>query len=137
NWFHVNLRKLVAIGLAVALPLASINMEQRPFDSGWFNQPFHWLAGGVQQTFFLFSEGIRSTTAEYLNLINIKSESRRVQEEINELRARLKLFEELERENARLSGLLDFKARTKMNLVAAKVISRDLLTDHSTIRIDK
>lgn len=119
------------------LPLLSLNMEQKPFDSSWFNQPFHWLAGGVQQAFFLFTEGIRGTTAEYLNLINIKSENHKLLDEVSQLRARLQAFDELERENGRLNSLLDFKSHTKMDLVAAKVISRDLLTDHSTIRINK
>lgn len=112
-------------------------MEQKPFDSGWFNQPFHWLAGGVQQAFYLFTEGIRGTTAEYLNLVNIKGENHKLLSEVNQLRARLQVFDELERENGRLNALLDFKSHTKMELVAARVISRDLLTDHSTIRINK
>lgn len=115
----------------------SLNMEQRPFDSSWFNQPFQWVAGGVQGSLFRFIDTVRGTTAEYLNLINIKSENRRLQEETNQLRARLQLFEELERENSRLNGLLDFKSRTKMEMVAARVISRDLFTDHATIRINK
>ncbi len=137
NWLAINFRRIFSIGLAVVLPLLSLNMEQRPFDSSWFNQPFQWVAGGVQQTFFFFSEGVRGTTAEYLNLLNIKSENKKLLEETNQLRARMQVFEELERENSRLNGLIDFKTRTKMDLVGARVISRDLLTDHSTIRINK
>lgn len=137
SWFHLNFRKVAALLMAFSLPLLSLNLEQRPAKSAWFDQPFHWLAGGIQQGFFLFSDGVRGTTSEYLNLLSIKGENRRLTDEINGLRARHQLFEELQRENARLSELLDFRARSRMQLVAARVISRDLLTDHSTIRINK
>ena len=42
---------------------------------------------------------------------------------------------ELKMENERLNELLKFKAKTKMDLLAAKVIGTDLVPDHSTITI--
>jgi rod shape-determining protein MreC len=44
---------------------------------------------------------------------------------------------ELSNENDRLRTLLDFKSNTKMNLVAAQVIGRDLVLDHNTVTINK
>lgn len=137
NWFHFRWRNLLLFGLGVLLPLLSINMEQRPFDTGWYNQPLQWVAGLSQHGLFFFSDGIRGTTSEYLNLLNIKTENKKLQSEIKDLKARMLLFDELELENLRLNNLLDFKGKTKMDMVAAKVISRDLLTDHSTLRINK
>lgn len=137
NWFQVNLRKLMWLSLGLLLPLLSLNMQRRPLENSWYDQPFQFLAGGLQNVFFGFADGIRGTTSEYMNLLNIKVENTRLHSENEELRTRLQLFEELQKENTRLSGLLDFKAKTKMELTAAKVISRDILSDHSTLRINK
>ncbi|PWU22311.1 MAG: rod shape-determining protein MreC [Bdellovibrio sp.] len=137
NRFHLNLRKVLAYGFAIFFPLLSLNMQHTPFDSGWFNQPLQWAAAGVQQAFYLFSEGVRGTTSEYVNLLNIKSEISHLQEENQQLRARLSVLDDVQKENQRLNALLDFRSRTKMELVAARVISRDLFSDHSTIRINK
>lgn len=137
NWFHLNLRKLMWMGLALLLPLLSLNVQRKTFESNWYDQPFQLLAGGVQNIFFNFSDGIRGTTSEYLNLIAIKRENQSLKKANAELLARLQLFDELEKENTRLLGLLDFKGKSKMSLEAAQVIGRDLLADHSTIRINK
>lgn len=137
NWFHFKWRNLFLFGLGVILPLMSLNMEQKPGDSGWYNQPLQWMAGLSQHGLFFFSDGVRGTASEYLNLLNIKAENRKLANEVKELKARMLLYDELELENLRLNNLLDFKAQTKMELIAAKVISRDLLTDHSTVRINK
>lgn len=137
NWFQLNLRKLMWFGLALMLPLLSLNMQRKAFESAWYDQPFHLLVGGVQNLFFMFSDGVRGTTAEYLNLLDIKAENARLKRENAELLTRLTQYDELAKENARLAGLLDFRGKTKMELVAAEVVSRDLLADHSTVRINK
>lgn len=137
NWFQLNLRKLMWLGLAFMLPLLSLNMQRKPFESSWYEQPFQLLGGSVQMLFFAFSDGVRGTTSEYLNLLNIKGENAQLLKENAELLTRLQLYEELQKENSRLSALLDFRDKTKMELLAAQVISRDLLADHSTLRINK
>jgi rod shape-determining protein MreC len=91
----------------------------------------------TQNGFYSFSDGVRSTTALYLNLINIKRDSQKLSDENRELRTRLEAMAELQKENDRLNDLLGFKAKTKMDLVAAKVMSKDLVSDHNTLRINK
>lgn len=119
------------------LPLASINMQQTPVTDGWYNRPFSWLAGLTQNSFFSFSDGVRSTTKMYLNLIDIKRDNLRLKSENSELLARLDMMTELQNENGRLNSLLEFKNRTKMELVAARIMSKDLVPDHHTIQINK
>lgn len=137
NWFQLNLRKLMWMGLALMLPLLSLNMQRKAFESTWYDQPFQLLVGGVQNLFFIFSDGVRGTTSEYVNLLNIKSEIQNLKKNNAELLARMTLYEELQKENARLSALLEFKEKTKMELIGAQVVSHDLLADHSTLRINK
>lgn len=125
------------IGIVLALPLISINMQQRPQESHWLTTPFSLLASGVSETFFGFSHGVKSTTSMYIDLINIKKDSEHLQSQNNELNSRLQKMNELLVENERLRGLLNFKGQTKMNLVGAQVIGRDLVIDHNTITINK
>lgn len=125
------------IGIVLALPLISINMQQRPQESHWLSKPFTLLGSAVSETFYGFSHGVKGTTAMYLDLINIKKQSEALQSHNNELQARLEKMNELLIENDRLRGLLTFKDQTKMNLMAAEVIGRDLVIDHSTITINK
>lgn len=137
NFLNVDLKKIVFFLLIIALPLLSINMEQKSREGQWFAEPFDFLASGVQQGFDSFSRGIRETTALYVNLIGIKKENSALKNQNNELATRLESQKELQRENDRLRALLSFKESTKMELVAAQIIGRDLVPDHSTLTINK
>ncbi len=112
-------------------------MQQNPLARGWYDRPFSFIASVAQTGFFSFGDGVRSTTSMYLNLINIKKENQRLRDENQQLLARLEVQSELTKENERLSLLLDFKAKSKMELVSARIMSKDLVSDHSTIQINK
>jgi len=91
----------------------------------------------TQEAFFNFSTGIVDTTKLYLDLINIKKENQNLREQNNEIKTMLNRFADLEMENQRLRQLLDFRSQTKMTLIAAKVVGRDLVADHGTVTINK
>ena len=137
NFFNFDLKKLVMIGIVLALPLVSINMQQNPQGSTWLSKPFTLLSSSISETFFSFSHGVKDTTAMYINLIDIKKNSETLQSHNNELQARLGKMDELSLENERLRSLLSFKEQTKMSLMAAQIIGRDLVLDHSTVTINK
>ena len=104
---------------------------------GWYDRPFSFLASITQSGFFTFSDGVRANTALYLDLINIKKENQNLRQINQELLSRLEAHNELQKENDRLNQLLDFKSKTKMELVGARVMSKDLVSDHNTIQINK
>lgn len=137
NFLNFNLKKILSFLFVLSLPLASINMQRKPGAQGWYDQPFSFIASVTQSAFFTFSDGVRSNTQLYLDLINIKKENLRLKSENNELLARLEAQGELVKENERLNSLLEFKNHTKMELVAARVMSKDLVSDHNTIQINK
>lgn len=137
NFFNFDFKKLVMIGIVLALPLISINMQQKTQESNWLSTPFTLLGSAVTEGFYGFSHGVKDTTAMYIDLINIKKNNRDLKSSNNELQTRLEKMNELLIENDRLRGLLAFKDQTNMNLVAAEVIGRDLVTDHNTITINK
>jgi rod shape-determining protein MreC len=69
--------------------------------------------------------------------MGIKKQNLALQKENEELRAKLGALAELTLENERLNKLLDFKQGTAMELLAAKVIARDISPDHYSIRINR
>lgn len=137
NFLNFNIKKAFILLLIIVLPLISINMEQKNTQVPWFNQPFTFLAQSVQNLFFGLSHGVKSTTAEYINIINVKTKIKDLQKENDELKTRLNLFTENQNELERLRTLLDFQKNTKMELIPAQVIGRNLVTDHNTITINK
>lgn len=137
NFLNFNFKKAFVLLLVLSLPLISINMEQKKIQNSWFTQPFSFVAQSIQNFFSGLSQGVRSTTAEYINLINIKSENARVLKENEELKTRLNQFSENQNELERLRTLLDFQSNTKMELIPGQVIGRDLVVDHKTITINK
>ena len=137
NFLNLNWRKLALIIMAGLLPLITINVEQKGREADWIKQPFHLLAGFTEDLFYGFSHGVKSTTGYYVNLLNIKTTNQNLLSENAELKTRLDLFKELELENDRLRELLQFKQKSKMELIAASVVGRDLVPDHKTLTINK
>jgi rod shape-determining protein MreC len=137
NWLNFNFKKALILLVAVLLPLISLNNEYRPVGNTWYNQPFTFLGSLVEESFFSFSDNIRTSTRMYLNLVNIKKQNQDLKETNHKLQAELQKTLELESENSRLRKLLDLKSTSKMELVTSEVISRDLLSDHETLVINK
>ncbi len=137
NFLNLNFKQFLLLAAAIALPLLSINVEQSKSDQHWLNKPFDLLVEGIEYAFFSFSHGVRGTTAEYLNLLNIKGQNADLKMKNSELNLRLTQLTEIQAENERMRRLLDFKENSQMRLVAAQIMGGDLLEDHRTITINK
>lgn len=137
NFFAFDLRKALIVLIVIALPLLSINMKRSPGEDPWYKKPFSATVSVLQGGYSSFTSGVRGTTSMYLKLIGIKKQNVALQKENEELRAQLGAMTELKLENERLTKLLDFKQNTSMQLLGAKVIARDLSTDHYSIRINR
>jgi rod shape-determining protein MreC len=137
NWLNFDLRKAITTAILIVLPLISINTQQSPSRTGWYDKPFSFISGLIENGFFSFSDGVRGTTKMYLDLIDLKVESKNLKIENQSLKAQILAMDELRKENERLSQLLAFKHKAKMELISARVMSKDLFSDHQTLRIDK
>lgn len=137
NFFAFDIRKLLIVIAVIALPILSINMKRNPGEEPWYRRPFTWFVAASQGGYSSFTSGVRGTTSMYLNLVGIKKDNQQLLRENQELRAQLAASSELKLENERLNQLLEFKLNTKMELLAAKVIARDLSPDHESIRINR
>ena len=137
NWFNFDLRKTFWLAVVILVPLVSINTQKTPYDTGWYNRPFYFLAASFESGFFSFADSVRGTVRLYVQLIGIKKENQDLKSLTQLLQTRLQTFEELQRENERLQKLVEFRTSHKMDLIAAQIMSRDLLEDHASIQINK
>ena len=119
------------------IPLLSVNLQKDSKDGPWLFRPFFFISGLTQGMYSSFSFGVRNTTDLYLNLIDIKKNNRLLNEELEGLKAQLGELNELQLENERLNKLLDFRQKSKMDLLAAKITGRDLFPDYDTVTIDR
>ena len=137
NFFAFDLRKMAIILVIIALPFLSVNMQRGPGDEAWYRKPLSIIVGALQNSYSSFTSEIRGTTSTYLKLVGIKKYNASLLKENEELHAELGALTELKLENQRLSKILDFKQKSKMKTIAARVISRDLSPDHYSIRINR
>ncbi len=137
NFFTFDIRKVLLVMALIIGPLLAINMQRKAEEDLWFTKPFRFLAGVIQQGYSSFSSGVRGTTSLYIDLIGVKRLNRELTQQNAELRAQLGALTELKLENERLSELLGFKQTSQMDLIAARVIGKDLLPDHQTVSINR
>lgn len=137
NFINLDLRKILLLIPIISLPLITINTQQTPRPSEWYGEPLALMASKSQGLYNWFSDEVRGTASLYLNLIDIKKDNLVLKNLNAELKAQLAAMTELKLENERLNQLFAFKQKTKMDLLAAKVIGRDLSSDHATITIDR
>jgi rod shape-determining protein MreC len=137
NFFTFDIRKILIVVFIAALPLLSINMQRSPGEDPWYMKPISGTASLIDTSYSNFTSGVRGTTSMYLKLIGIKRQNLDLQKENAELRAKLAALTELKIKFDQLSKQLDFKKNSSMELLAAKVIGRDLSPDHYSIRINR
>lgn len=137
NFLNFDIRKVLTLAFLAAIPVFSVNMQKTSKNEPWIFRPFLFLSGVTQNSFSSLTSGVRSTTDLYLNLIDIKTQNRQLSEELTQLKARLSSLTELSLENERLNKLIDFRERTKMNLIAARIVARDIFADYDTITINR
>lgn len=138
SFLHFDIRKILTLALLLAIPVFSINMQKSSKDEPWIFRPFFFMSGVTQNSFSSLTSGVRSTTDLYLNLIDIKTHNRELTQEIGQLKAQLGAMTELGLENERLNKLIDFRQRSKMELVAARIIARDIFPeDYDTVTVNR
>lgn len=137
NPFTFDIRKILIVAFIAALPLLSINMQRSPGEDPWYMKPISATVSLIDSTYSGFTSGVRGTTSMYLKLMGVKRQNQELQKENAELRAKLAALTELKIKYDHLAQQLDFKTKTSMELLDAKVIGRDLSLDHYSIRINR
>ena len=138
GFFEFDFKKFLLVGLILALPLISLNLERRNAGNvKWYDQPVLWIVNPTQEFFSSFALGVSHTTSLYLNLLDVKKENRNLKDELSKQKQDLALSEELKVENERLRKQLDFLKEAPNNLLSAQVVGVDLWPEYSSLRINK
>ncbi|RME14626.1 MAG: rod shape-determining protein MreC [Bdellovibrio sp.] len=137
SFFALDMKKLIIGLLIVTFTIIALNTEFSPSRAPFFLKPFAYLAQSIQNAYAHLSSGVEGTFKLYFDLIDIKKQNRQLLKENASLKAQLGALTELQLENQRLNRLLQFQQRSSMQLLAAKVIGRDLIPDHQSITINR
>jgi rod shape-determining protein MreC len=122
--------------LALLVVLLIITTARFPFSerikgniSGSF-MPFLEFSSRLQGSFAFLVDRFKAYT-------KIQTENTELKKEVSELRVRVAQVGELERENRDFRAMLDFKNRSELKLISAKVISRDPSNWFNTVIVDR
>lgn len=103
--------------------------------------PLHELlleaAGPVQNLFARGSNAIRSLKQNYVDLLSVKQDNKRLSEELQECRNLSYKNREALATNTRLRKLLDFKETADLPMVAARIIGKDPSVWFKNVIIDR
>jgi rod shape-determining protein MreC len=122
--------------LLAALVLMSLRAKQRKgiefFDALLMEvcSPFQKASTAVIRT-------VRGTFQQYVFLVNLEKENRRLKQKVAELETENHYMEEMKLANERLRQLLQFRAKDSPSMVGAEVIGQDPSSWFKSVTIDK
>jgi len=137
NFFNFDLRKVLFIIVVLTIPFLLIKKKGATKGESTEARPIAVLAGLIQNTYSSFSSGIKGTTGLYLNLIGVKKDNHILKNKNARLKTKLSELQELKLENQRLNKMLGFRKSSAHGLLAAKIIGRDLFSEHDTLTINR
>lgn len=119
-------RDVVIVVILLAVPFFFLRANVRdpralnPLDRAIIriSTPFQYAAS-------LLARGISSIIGDYVYLVDVKADNRRLAYENARLRARARRLEQLEVESARLKKLLDLRESLPADVVSAHVVSKE------------
>ena len=131
------LRLILLIGFLLTMALIFLVST---FGSQKFG-PVHELlfeaAGPVQNLFARGSDALRSLKQNYVGLLSVKEENKRLSAELQECRTLSFKNREALATNTRLRKLLDFKESSDLPMVAARIIGKDPSVWFRNVIIDR
>ncbi len=131
------LRLILLIGFLLTMALIFLVST---FGSQKFG-PLHELlfeaAGPVQNLFARGSDALRSLKQNYVDLLSVKEENKRLTVELQECRTLSFKNREALATNTRLRKLLDFKESSDLPMVAARIIGKDPSVWFRNVIIDR
>lgn len=139
EFFKLDFKRALLVGLILALPLISLNIERRDSSSiSWYDLPIIYVVNPVQSFFSNFAQSVTETTKHYLVLLDIKKDNRVLSEKLAQVKFELTQLEELRLENLRLRRQLEFQKASQSSLLSAQVVAVDLLWgEYRSLQINK
>lgn len=137
NFFRKNmLFILVGAGLLAALLTYTLNLP-RASSSNALERGVGSVLAPLQAEIYRGASLPLGLWENYLALVNVRVENRRLAEQIREMNSRLTAMEELEQENERLMVLLNLRKNVREKMVTARIIGEDVTPWFRTLTIDR
>ena len=134
----VKYRLYVVYGLVVffAFLFYSLNIKDKEH-ANLFERAVIAVFSPVNQVATLASRSVYGVWSDYLDLVDVRDENKRLRESVKELNSREIHAREMLASTERLKGLLNLKTQMKIPSVAATVIGEDSSPWFNTILIDR
>jgi rod shape-determining protein MreC len=126
---------LSAILLTLALILFVSTLGSQKF--GILHKLVFEVTGPVQQVFSRAAGYVNVFKEQYVDLIDVRDENKRLWKELQETRAAAYKNREAMATNARLKKLLEFKESTDLPLVSTRIIGKDPSLWFRTVIVDR
>lgn len=127
---------LVAAGLAILIGVLVIpDWQRRPAVA--VERPVAGLFGALQRALASTSAWVHGVWSDYLELVDLRREIRRLQEELDRTARERDALREVSEENQRLGALLEFQPAAMRPSHGARVIGRDPSRWYQSLTIDR
>ncbi len=136
-FFNIDIKKGLLVLFLIILPLSFVALDRFKTEKHLVFRSFAFVSAQMLSLYHVLASSIKGTTDTYLNLIHTKKENRSLRKDNRELKVRISLLQEQERENKRLGTLLKFQESQKTAFVPARVIGYDPLSKYQLITIDR
>jgi len=137
SWFSGKRRILnFILPLILALVFFSLT-SQRARRATWYESALLNVVSPLQWVVTSIWESAGSVWNNYIWLIGVSDQNRKLSRENASLSGRLIRMEEVKRENERLRQLLNYKSATPYETVVSRVIANDPRAEFKSITIDK
>jgi rod shape-determining protein MreC len=122
--------------LLFALVLMSLRVQQRK-GVEFFDALLMEICSPFQKASTFVSKTIRGTFQQYVFLVNLEIENRKLKQKVAELEGENHHIKELRLANERLRHLLQFREKNSPSMVGAEVIGQDPSSWFKSVTIDK
>ena len=136
DFFKRNKKYLIAALIFLAfLQFLSYKIKDKQKLS-FVDRSFIFLISPMQSLFTSFNNRVSNVFENYINLIDVKKNNKKVLEENKILKMKINDLTEFEVENRELKRMLEFKEEAPFEMQAAAIIARDISSFGKTIRIN-
>jgi len=122
--------------LLAALVLMSLRAKQRK-GIEFFDALLMEVCSPFQKASTVVIKTVQGTFHQYVFLVNLEKENRRLKQKVAELETENHQMEEMKLANERLRQLLQFRAKNSPSMVGAEVIGQDPSSWFKSVTIDK
>ena len=131
-------RLFIVIALLILIPLFNLSLSvKNSKDLKWYDRVILLITSPIQQTITFGFESMIGLAHDYVWLVHVNKENKKLVSENNKLVEIVNNMREIEQENQRLRHLLAFKEKYLPSGVSAEVIARDTTSEYQTLRINK